>query len=267
LKKQRLDEALWALGLADSITHAGALVLAGDVLVNGQRQSKAGFPVTPLKDALSVKPKACPYVSRGGMKLAHALAHFELNPQGLACLDVGASTGGFTHCLLQHGAASVVAVDVGYGQLDYTLRQHPQVHPLERTHAKQLSPAFLEAQGLPLPQAAVVDVSFTSLKSVLPFVVGCLQPVANPSPTPAPWLMALVKPQFECLAYLTPQQAKAFDGVVSPPALAEAIALSVLKDLEPLLGPCWQLQGYTASPLLGASGGNTEFLTCWRWAG
>ena len=158
--------------------------MAGQVLVSGAPAQKAALQVSP-EDEVSLKEKDHPYVSRGGLKLAHGLDHFSLDPKGLCCLDIGASTGGFTDVLLQRGAARVVAVDVGYGQLDWKLRNDPRVAVLERTNARYLEPDQVRGPV----QAVVSDASFISLTLVLPPALGMLEPGG--------WLAALVKPQFE----------------------------------------------------------------------
>ena len=160
------------------------MVLAGKVLVNNRPVDKAGFLVG-RNDGIDLKGKDIPYVSRGGLKLEGALQSFELDPAGFVCLDVGASTGGFTDCLLQNGAARVYAVDVGYGQLAWKLRQDPRVTVIERTNIRHMQP---EAIAEPV-DLATIDVSFISLKIVVPAVAGFLQNGAR--------ILALIKPQFE----------------------------------------------------------------------
>lgn len=170
-------------GLAETRTRAQALILAGRVLVDDAPAEKAGQRVRP-ESVLRLRGAERPFASRGGEKLAGALADLGVDPRGLRCLDVGASTGGFTDCLLRAGAREVVAVDVGYGQLDARLRADPRVVVHERTHARDLTPALV-GRDVAL---GVCDVSFISLRTVLPFLVG-----AAPG---AEWLL-LVKPQFE----------------------------------------------------------------------
>ncbi|HWX88038.1 MAG TPA: TlyA family RNA methyltransferase, partial [Solirubrobacteraceae bacterium] len=183
--KQRLDTLLAERGLFPSRTRAAASVMAGEVTVgrDGRRAAKPGEMV-PLDAKLSVRERM-PYVSRGGIKLANALDAFELAVGGRRALDVGASTGGFTDCLLAHGASEVVAVDVGYGDFDYNLRRDPRVTLLERTNARSLAGEMLPYA----PDLAVLDVSFISLRKLLPAVLGCLAPRFD--------ALALVKPQFE----------------------------------------------------------------------
>jgi 23S rRNA (cytidine1920-2'-O)/16S rRNA (cytidine1409-2'-O)-methyltransferase len=182
-RRRRLDECVVAEGLAESRTVAQALIRTGRVLVDDVPVEKPGAQVRP--DAtLRVRGETRRYVSRGGDKLAGALEDLSVDPNGLACLDVGASTGGFTDCLLERGARSVVAVDVGYGQLHARLRGDPRVVVLERTHVRELAAAALPER----PQLVTVDVSFISLTSVLPHLAELV---------PEAPVLALVKPQFE----------------------------------------------------------------------
>ena len=185
-RKERVDVLLVERGLAESRTKAQALVLAGQVLVGEQRVDKPGTLV-PVEAELRLKGEVLPYVSRGGLKLKGALDHFGLTPRvrGARAADIGASTGGFTDCLLQEGALYVHAIDVGYGQLHEKLRTDPRVRSRERVNAR-----YLSAEALPEPvDVMVVDVSFISLKQVLPAMVPFLKPGG--------FLLALVKPQFE----------------------------------------------------------------------
>lgn len=185
MAKQRLDVLLAERGLFSSRTRAAASVMAGEVTVGLDRRKavKPGEMVagdTPL----SVRERA-PYVSRGGLKLANALDTLELPVGGRSALDVGASTGGFSDCLLKRGAAHVVAIDVGYGDFDFGLRQDPRITLLERTNARSMTPQMLPY----VPDLAVLDVSFISLRKVLPAVLGCMAKCHD--------VLALVKPQFE----------------------------------------------------------------------
>ncbi len=183
-KKIRLDELLVLRRLAENRSKARALILTGEVRVDGVVHSKAGASVR--SDAELTGPWDSPkYVSRGGIKLAGALDHFEIDPTGLSCLDVGASTGGFTDCLLQRGAEEVLALDVGKRQLDDRLRTDRRVTSRESFHVKELNPQLLKEPV----DLAVVDVSFISLRKVLPFVIPCIRPEGK--------LLALIKPQFE----------------------------------------------------------------------
>lgn len=183
-RRERLDILLVERGLAESRQKAQALIMAGEVRVEGVVCTKAGKTVPASSHISLLGP--LPYVSRGGLKLEAALDHFKLQVNDRLVLDVGASTGGFTHCLLQRGARKVLAVDVGYGQLDFRLRQDPRVVLLERCNIRYLTPQDLEE----LPEMATVDVSFISLRLVLPAVAALLKPGRL-------GILALVKPQFE----------------------------------------------------------------------
>lgn len=184
MKKERLDVLVHERGLADSRTRAQALILAGVVVVDDQRVDKPGTRVS-VDAEIRLKGEVIPYVSRGGLKLKGALDAFHLDVRGAVCADIGASTGGFTDCLLQEGAARVHAIDVGYGQLHEKLRQDPRVLSRERVNARHLTD-----DDLPEPvQVVVIDVSFISLELVLPSVLPKLAPGGH--------LVALVKPQFE----------------------------------------------------------------------
>jgi len=237
--KQRLDAILVARGLAESRTKAQALVLAGLVWSGERRLDKPGQSLA-VDAALEVRGKPHPWVSRGGVKLAHGLAHFRIDPKDRVCLDIGASTGGFTDVLLQAGAARVYAVDVGHGQLDWRLRNDPRVVVLERTNARHLSRA-----AVPDPIDVIVcDASFIGLQVVLPAALALAAPEAR--------LIALIKPQFEA----GPEQVGK-GGVVRDPALHQAIC----RRIEAWLGaqPGWRVLGVTLSPLEGPQG-NKEFL-------
>lgn len=254
--KMRLDQALIALELAGSRGEAQALIMTAQVRVNERVADKAGLSVQPGVDRIEVVDSGrCPYVSRGGLKLARAIEAFGLPVSGRVGLDVGASTGGFTDCLLQHGASEVLAVDVGYGQLDWRLRQDPRVAVMERTNARHLTPEQLPQR----PDVLVCDVSFISLKKVLPAGAALLGPDTAGEP---PWMMALLKPQFECLDYFDGGQAKRFDGVIKDVDQRITVAEGVLRDLSALL-PGWGLAGLARSPITGAKG-NVELLTYWK---
>ncbi len=186
-KRQRLDHALLERGLVDTRSRARALIMAGEVRIDGQVATKAGAMVGA--DSTLELSSAPPFVSRGGEKLAAALDHTDIDVVGRTCLDIGASTGGFTDCLLQRGAAAVVSIDVGYGQLDYRLRQDPRVTVLERLNARYLTAADLPGE-LTAPVLLVMDVAFISVTKVLPAVTAvCAECCAA---------LVLVKPQFEC---------------------------------------------------------------------
>ena len=184
MKKQRLDLLLVERRLAPSRQRARAMIMAGKILVNKQPADKAGVLVSAT-DSIVLKEKDIPYVSRGGLKIEKALQSLKLNLEGCICLDVGASTGGFTDCLLQHGVSRVYAVDVGYGQLAWKLRQDPRVVVIERTNIRHMS-----AEAIPEPVDLVtIDVSFISLKIVVPAVIAFMARDAR--------ILALIKPQFE----------------------------------------------------------------------
>jgi 23S rRNA (cytidine1920-2'-O)/16S rRNA (cytidine1409-2'-O)-methyltransferase len=234
----RADVLLVRGGLAASREEAVRLILAGKVRTAGSRVEKPGM-FLPADIALEVAGPTHPFVSRGGVKLHHALEVFHLDPRGRVCLDIGASTGGFTDCLLQAGARAIIAVDVGYGQLAARLRDDPRVHLLERTNVR-----YLEKSRLPLqPDLCTIDVSFISLAQVLPVVVGLLEPPGE--------IVALVKPQFEVGKGQVGKR-----GVVRDAAQHRAVLERVAGLATELgLGVC----GVTASPILGPMG-NREFL-------
>ena len=236
--KERLDKLLVERGLAESREKAQALIMAGQVLVNGQRAEKAGVKV-PLAAEIKVLGPACPFVSRGGLKLAHALEKFGLRPEGWVCMDVGASTGGFTDCLLQAGAQKVYAIDVGKGQLHFRLRQDPRVVVMEGVNAR-----YLKAGALPEEvDLATIDVSFISLTKILPAVKELVRPGGM--------ILALIKPQFE-----VGKGKVGRGGVVRDPALHEEVVAKIRRFGEEL-GLIFQ--GLTESPILGPAG-NKEFL-------
>jgi 23S rRNA (cytidine1920-2'-O)/16S rRNA (cytidine1409-2'-O)-methyltransferase len=191
VKRIRLDQLVLDQGLAETRSKARALILAGEILVAGQPACKAGQLIAP-DDPVTLAHPGPRYVSRGGIKLAGALEDFAIDPAGWRCLDVGASTGGFTDCLLQRGAAHVFTIDVGTGQLDPKIRQDPRVTWRESLHARDLEPSLCGAVDL-----AVVDVSFISLRKVLPHVVPCIRNGGR--------LLALIKPQFEATARDVPK--------------------------------------------------------------
>lgn len=212
--------------------------MAGHVKVDGMLVDKAGFLV-PVLASISLKKSSCSYASRGGVKLEAAIKHFSVDVNGLVLLDVGASTGGFTDCLLQHGASKVIAVDVGYGQFDWKLRQDPRVEVLEKTNIRYLKPEDLED---PI-HGAVIDVSFISLMLVIPPVSELLIRRA--------FIIALIKPQFE-----VGKGRVSKGGVVRDPKLHKEV-LDRLKTFFEDSG--WDVQGHIPSPLLGPKG-NSEFL-------
>ena len=240
--KSRLDVALVARGLAPTRERAQALILAGRVAVDGRPATKAGQPVSD-DAALAVAEPPHPYVSRGGVKLAAALDRFGIDPAGKTCLDVGASTGGFTDCLLQRGAARVYAVDVGHGQLDARLRADPRVVVRERVNARSLSEADVPERV----EIAVVDVSFISLRLVLPATAARVAPGGA--------IVALVKPQFEAGRGEVPR-----GGVVRSEATRRRVVEEVA-EAGRALGLA--VLGVVPSPIAGARG-NAEFLLGFR---
>jgi 23S rRNA (cytidine1920-2'-O)/16S rRNA (cytidine1409-2'-O)-methyltransferase len=244
--KQRLDKLLVSRGLCETREKAQALILAGKVRVGGEPARKAGHQV-PADVDVELEGKDHPYVSRGGVKLEGALREFSLDPTGWTCLDIGASTGGFTDCLLRHGAAGVIAVDVGYGQLAWPLRNDPRVTVFERTNIRQLDPARV---GTPA-HLAVMDVSFISLRLVLRQAVRFLEPEGR--------VLALVKPQFEA----GPEQVGK-GGLVSDPAVHALVMDNVKREGEAL---GMETLGAMESPIVGKKSGNREFFLLWRWPG
>ncbi len=239
LKKQRADLLLVEKGFAESRTKAQALIMAGLVYAGTARVAKAG-DLLAADAELSVKGQEHPWVSRGGVKLAHGLAHFGFDPAGRTCLDVGASTGGFTDVLLTHGAAHVFAVDVGHDQLAWKLRSDARVTVLEKTNAR-----YLTAAEIPAPlQALVCDASFIGLQTVLPAGLALCAPGA--------FAVALIKPQFEA----GPADVGK-NGVVRDPAVHEAVCARVADWWAAL--PGWAVRGIVPSPITGPAG-NVEFL-------
>ena len=234
----RLDVALVERGLLPTRAKAQAAVLAGEVYVDGVRAAKAGTPVS-AEARLEVRSSRPPFVSRGGIKLDHALTAFGVDPAGLRAADVGASTGGFTDCLLAHGAARVYAVDVGTGQLDWSLRSDPRVVSLEQQDVRDLDPAALDGAV----DVVTVDVSFISLGKVLPAVRGLVRPGGT--------VVALVKPQFEA----GPKAAKR--GVVRDPAVHREVLARVARHAE---DADFSLLGVTYSPIAGPDGNIEYFL-------
>ena len=188
MKKERLDKYLVDLGYFENKSKASAAIIAGDVLINDERITKAGFQINVEKE-YNIRIKSMPYVSRGGFKLEKALKTFDVNPIDRICLDAGASTGGFTDCLLQNGAKFVYAVDVGYGQLDWKIRSDKRVKTIEKTNLKICSKNDIYGENEPIADLLVCDVSFISLEKVLPNFQKLLQENQE--------LICLIKPQFE----------------------------------------------------------------------
>jgi len=237
--RQRVDQWLVQLGLVESRTRAQALILAGKVFSGERRIAKAG-DLLPAGTPLEVRGQDHPWVSRGGVKLAQGLARFGVSPAGRVCLDVGASTGGFTDVLLAHGAAKVHAVDVGFGQLAWKLRCDARVVVHEKANARYLDRARIAD---PI-QALVCDASFIGLTTLLPAPLSLCVPGA--------WAIALIKPQFEAGA-----AAVGSKGVVSDPAVHRAVCARIAGWWAGLNG--WTVLGVVESPLIGPKG-NKEFL-------
>jgi 23S rRNA (cytidine1920-2'-O)/16S rRNA (cytidine1409-2'-O)-methyltransferase len=244
-EKSRADQLLVDRGLVESRTRAQALILAGKVFSGEQRVEKAGN-ILPADAPLEVRGQDHPWVSRGGVKLAHALAHFGLSPEGRVCLDVGASTGGFTDVLLHHGAGKVYAVDVGHGQLAWKLRNDARVVVREKVNAR-----YLDETVVPEPVGALVcDASFIGLQIVLAMPLRLCAPGA--------WAVGLIKPQFE----VGPAVAK---GGVVRDAEVHARVCAKIRDWWAAL-PGWRVLGIEPSPILGPEG-NREFLIAAEFAG
>ena len=243
MAKRRADQLLVDRGLVESRTRAQALILAGKIFSGDRRVQKAGDPMA--EDApLEVRGQDHPWVSRGGLKLVHALQEFALSAEGRVCLDVGASTGGFTDVLLTHGAAKVHAVDVGHGQLAWKLRSDPRVVVHEKTNAR-----YLTREMIPDPiEALVCDASFIGLATVLPAPLALCVPGA--------WAVALIKPQFEAGRDLVGSK-----GVVRDPAVHAAVCERVRDWWTGL--PGWEVLGIAESPITGPEG-NREFLIASR---
>ena len=236
--KKRLDVLLVEQGYADTRAKAQAIIMSGSVYVNDQKADKPGMSFEE-GIAIEVRGAACPYVSRGGLKLEKALRDFGVDPTGFVCSDSGASTGGFTDCLLQQGASKVFAIDVGYGQLDWKIRSDPRVVVMERTNVRYVTP---EQLGQPL-DLSVVDVSFISLKIVLPVIKTFLKTTGQ--------VLCLIKPQFEA-----GKEKVGKKGVVREPETHKEVLdnfVALAKELE------FKILGLTFSPVKGPEG-NIEFL-------
>ena len=237
--KKRLDVLLVEQGYAESRTKAQAIIMSGTVYVAGQKADKPGVSYEEHVP-IEVRGAACPYVSRGGLKLEKALRDFGVDPTGYVCSDSGASTGGFTDCLLQQGAQKVFAIDVGYGQLDWKIRSDPRVVVMERTNIRYVTP---EQLGEPL-DLSVIDVSFISLRIVLPAIKALLKPHSGQ-------VLCLIKPQFEA-----GKEKVGKKGVVRDPA----VHCEVLDDFVALTQQTgFRILGLTFSPVKGPEG-NIEFL-------
>ena len=235
----RLDQALVERALCASREKAKRLILAGAVRINGHPARKASDRIKPADEITVATPEK--FVSRGGHKLEHALAHFQLNVAGLTAIDLGASTGGFTDCLLQRGAEKVFAVDVGQGQIAWKLRSDPRVVVMEKTNAR-----FLKPENFPMPADLIVaDCSFISLTKILPPAAALLKPGGK--------IVALIKPQFEA----GKEEVDKGRGVITDAAIHGRVLAELRDFVSAQAGLCWR--GVVESPLLGPAG-NKEFL-------
>ena len=239
-EKTRLDLLLVQRGLVESREKAKRMIMAGLVKVNNHISDKPGHLI-PVSSEISLEEPSLPYVSRGGLKLEAALDRFSVEVKGKTLMDVGASTGGFTDCLLQRGAEKVIAVDVGYGQLHWKIRQDPRVVVIEKTNIRYLGPEQIK---VPI-DGAVIDVSFISLKLVIPPVSHLLLEKA--------FIVALIKPQFE-----VEKDQVGKGGVVRDPSLREEVIANLSRFFKEA---GWHLEGCIPSPILGPKG-NQEYLVC-----
>ena len=238
--KKRLDVLLVEQLYAETRSKAQAIIMAGLVYVNGQKADKAGMSFDADTAVIEVRGQACPYVSRGGLKLEKALRDFGVDPTGFVCSDSGCSTGGFTDCLLQQGASKVYAIDVGYGELNWKIRNDPRVVVMERTNIRYVTP---EDIGEPL-DLSVIDVSFISLRIVLPAIKNLLKEGRGQ-------VLCLIKPQFEA-----GRENVGKNGVIREPAIHKEV-LDNFVALARELG--FTILGLTFSPVKGPAG-NIEFL-------
>lgn len=237
--KKRLDVLVVERGIADSRARAQAIIAAGQVQVNGQILDKCGQQI-PVNAEICLLSNPCPYVSRGGLKLAHAISCFQIHVSGMVCMDVGASTGGFTDCLLQHGAQRVYAVDVGYGQLDWTIRNDPRVRVLEKQNIRHMNRTLI-----PEPiDLLVMDVSFISLKRAMPPALPFLKPTGA--------VVALIKPQFEA-----GREKVGKGGVIRDAGVREEVVQGLRRFFSEELK--LEIVGLIKSPIHGAKG-NEEYL-------
>jgi len=239
-KKLRLDVLLAERGLAESRERAQAIIFAGQVLVDGQKKDKAGAFV-PEDAEIRILGETLRYVGRGGLKLEQALKEFHISVNGKTAVDVGASTGGFTDCLLQHGSEKVYAVDVGYGQIAWKLRQDPRVVVIERVNIRDMAPSLIPEHV----DIAVIDVSFISLLKVIPSVLNFLKPDAS--------VIALIKPQFEV------GKEQVGKGGIVRDETARTAAVKKVEDFVRGLGLV--VKGVVPSPITGQDG-NVEYLIC-----
>ena len=242
IHKERIDILLVQQGLFATREKAKAAVMAGLVFLDGNRLEKSGMKV-PTHSIFTVKGEVHPYVSRGGLKLEKAIHHFALNLEGVTMLDIGASTGGFTDCALQHGAAHVYAIDVGYNQLDWSIRTHPKVHVMERMNFRYAKPEDLSG---PKPNFATIDVSFISLRHMLPPLNAFLSAGDR--------VVTLIKPQFEA-----GRAEVASSGIVREAAVHRGLLQQIVTFAN---SHDYRLEGLTYSPITGGEG-NIEFLALW----
>ena len=238
MDKKRLDVHMVEASLAPSRERARAMIMAGEVFVNGQKAEKAGVEVRP-DDVVTIQEDPIPFVSRGGLKLDKALKVFPLTLKDKVCLDVGASTGGFTDCMLQNGAKHVTALDVGYGQLDWKLRNDHRVTVMERRNARYMEPAWFDGPF----DFASIDVSFISLKLILPPLKACLKPDGQ--------VVALIKPQFEAGRG---QVGK--NGVVREASIHNDVCINIIRFAQQ---SGYSVEDLSFSPITGPKG-NIEFL-------
>lgn len=244
IAKERIDVLLVEQGYYESRVKAKAALMAGLVIVDGERIEKSGMKV-PRSAAITVKGALHPYVSRGGLKLEKAIKAFGLQLEGAVMLDIGASTGGFTDCALQNGAAYVYALDVGYNQLDWSLRQHERVNVMERTNFRYTVPEDLKG---PSPTFATIDVSFISLKLILPTLGTLLARGGG--------IVALIKPQFEAGREKVGKSGVVRESATHREVLSQVLGFAAAQGYE--------LKALTFSPITGGEG-NIEFLAYWQW--
>ncbi len=241
--KERLDKILVDLGYFENKSKASASILAGDVLVNGEKITKAGYQLNPEKE-YEFSIKSMPYVSRGGYKLQKALDAFEYNPDGRICLDAGASTGGFTDCLLQRGAKFVYAVDVGYGQLAWKIRSDERVKTIEKTNLKICTANDIYSENEPVADLLVSDMSFISLERVLPNLKTLLNPEYHE-------MICLIKPQFEAGKEYVEK-----GGIITDKSVHKMVIEKVVNCVHELY---YTILGLTFSSIKGPKG-NIEYL-------
>ena len=243
MKKERLDKVLLDLGYFETKSKASAAILAGDVMIGTEVVTKAGFQIDPAKD-YDFKIKKMPYVSRGGFKLKKALDAFKFSPKNRICLDAGASTGGFTDCLLQNEAKFVYAADVGYGQLDWKIRNDSRVKTIEKTNLKTCKYSDIYSENEPVADLLVSDLSFISLEKILPNIKTLLNSEFHE-------MICLIKPQFEAGKEFVEK-----GGVVRDKKVHESVIANVVNCVEKL---GYTIKGLTYSSIKGPAG-NIEYL-------